>query len=215
MPLIIFDLDNTLVDRAAVFRSWAEGFAREHGLDERQCVSWFVEADADGVRPRPVLFEAARGRFGLRESVEDLVAGWWPAYLSLYTCSGDTRDALTLLRRRGWRIGIATNGHAEQEDKIRQAGLDVLVDGWCVSSIAGCAKPDARIFELAAARCGATLKGAWMVGDSGPADIGGAVAAGIRSAWISRGAAWTEAAYRPTIVTDSVGDAVRTILATL
>jgi beta-phosphoglucomutase-like phosphatase (HAD superfamily) len=42
MPLAIFDLDNTLVDRMAAFRSWAEWFAGQHGLDPAHAVSRMI-----------------------------------------------------------------------------------------------------------------------------------------------------------------------------
>jgi phosphoglycolate phosphatase-like HAD superfamily hydrolase len=52
VPLAIFDLDNTLVDRAGAFRRWAVEFVARHGLDpaERR---WLVAADEDGFAPRP------------------------------------------------------------------------------------------------------------------------------------------------------------------
>ncbi|WP_232828681.1 HAD family hydrolase [Kribbella monticola] len=50
-----------------------------------------------------------------------------------------------------------------------------------LSEEAGVRKPDPAIFELAAARCGATLVGGWMVGDHPAYDIAGGNAAGLRT----------------------------------
>ena len=171
MPLAIFDLDNTLVNRAAAFRSWAEWFATQRGLDSAHAVSWMEAADEDGERSRTALFAAARAEFRLHESARELAAAWWPAYLNFYRCADDTLEALNLLRAQGWKIGIATNGDQGQEEKLRRAGLDRLVDAWCVSELVGHAKPDPQIFRLVAERCSATLEGAWMIGDSAQADI--------------------------------------------
>ena len=60
----------------------------------------------------------------------------------------------------------------------------------------GVRKPDPRIFEIAAARCGETLTGAWMVGDS-EADIVGARRAGVSSIWLHRGRIWPRDDLRP------------------
>ncbi len=134
------------------------------------------------------------------------------AYIDFYRCADDTIEALNLLRAQDWKIGIATNGDAVQEEKIRRTGLDRLVDAWCVSELVGHRKPAPQIFRLVAKRCGATLEGAWMVGDSASADIAGARAAGISSAWLHRGRAWSENGYQPTIVVASVNQAVARIL---
>jgi putative hydrolase of the HAD superfamily len=39
MPLVLFDLDNTLIDRAASFRRWATHFAEVHSLGPED-VAW-------------------------------------------------------------------------------------------------------------------------------------------------------------------------------
>jgi hypothetical protein len=41
-----------------------------------------------------------------------------------------------------------------QLGKIRNTGLAELVDGWCISDEVGVRKPDPKIFQLTAQRCG-------------------------------------------------------------
>ena len=212
MSLAIFDLDNTLVDRTAAFTAWSERFVAEHHLDPANALPFFAAADDGGERPRHEFFAAIREEFRLGEAVSRLVAAWWPAYLESYRCTDDTIDALRLLRGHGWKVGIATNGDARQNEKIGRAGLDRLVDACCVSELVGCAKPDPRMLRLVADGCAVDLKGAWMIGDSGAADIAGAVAAGIPSVWLARGRAWVEQDYRPTVIASSVSQAVAAIL---
>jgi putative hydrolase of the HAD superfamily len=213
MPLIIFDLDDTLVDRTQAFRNWAEEFIRDRRLDPDVALARIEELDEEGMRPRSSFLQEMRQEFAVQDPVEDLVAAWWPAYLAFYRCDPETLHALLLLKNHGWRIGIATNGDWRQEEKIRVAGLDAYVDGWCVSELAGVAKPDRRIFGLVAERCDAELDGAWMVGDSAVADIAGAANAGIRSVWIARGRTWkSQHAFRPTLFADSVKQAVAAVL---
>jgi FMN phosphatase YigB (HAD superfamily) len=69
--------------------------------------------------------------------------------------------------------------------------LGERVDACCVSGEVDIRKPDVRIFQLAAERCGATLAdGGWMVGDNREHDILGGRAAGLRTMWIGRRDAW-------------------------
>jgi putative hydrolase of the HAD superfamily len=91
---------------------------------------------------------------------------------------------------------------------MRQAGLLALVDGWCISDVDGVRKPDPAAFHLAAARCGAGLESAWMIGDSGPADVGGAVAAGLPCVWLRHGRTWAETDYLPTFQADTLAQAI-------
>lgn len=213
LRLVLFDLDNTLIDRAGAFRAWACAFAEQHGLPAGEA-EWMERADADGLASRTSLFEQARSRFGLGESVDDLIAAYrreYPGFVQ--PPAGETLTALRTLRGLDWRIGIVSNGAPTQEAKIVAAGLADIVDGWAISEVVGVRKPDPGIFEAAAAACGCTLEGGWLVGDSATADIAGALACGLRSVWISRGRNWEASDYRPDATSASVAEAVTQILA--
>ena len=51
MPLLLVDLDNTLIDRAGAFDRWARAFTAAHGRDARDA-EWLVTADRDGFEAR-------------------------------------------------------------------------------------------------------------------------------------------------------------------
>ena len=212
-PLVIFDLDNTLVDRAAIFDDWAAGFASAQGLDHEPTLAWLRDADDDGFSPRETFFERVRRRFAIDDSVEGLLDQFRTFQTDHFGCRAEVAAALSTLPDAGYALGIATNGSSWQEAKMRAAGLDRLVDGWAVSSLAGFRKPDPRIFALVAERCGSTLDSAWVVGDRPDADIAGAVAIGARSIWIHRGLAWTDWAYAPTFAAASPEEAAHIVLA--
>ena len=57
MPLVLFDLDNTLIDRAASFLRWAARFARACSLGPED-VAWLVATDEDGFADRHVFMAA-------------------------------------------------------------------------------------------------------------------------------------------------------------
>jgi putative hydrolase of the HAD superfamily len=211
--LVVFDLDNTLIDRDRFFREWAEAFVQERQLDPTAALEGLRAADRDGMTPRDGFFEEVRSRLALSTPVADLVQLYWRDQLGRCTCDPETIAATQLLREAGYKVGIATNGGARQIEKIRACGLDELVDAVCVSGLVGFAKPDPRIFQVLADRCGTSLEGAWVVGDRPDSDIAGAVSIGARSVWIQRGQVWTEANFHPTLKADSAADAVSLILA--
>ncbi len=211
MPgIALFDLDNTLVDREAVFRRWAEWFVNARAMDP-QAVDWLCAADCDGFAQRQDMLAEARTRFGLKESVDQLVADYWTDYVGFYGPDSAVVEALRGLRATGWRIAIVTNGPSTQHEKVRRAGLGELVDACCVSHEIGVQKPERRIFEEALRRCGrdrANKLPAWMVGDAPGPDIKGGREAGLRTVWMHRGRKWVEPDYRPDAQVGSVAEAV-------
>jgi HAD superfamily hydrolase (TIGR01549 family) len=215
VALAIFDLDNTLIDRAACFRRWAtELLARRRG-DPAE-LDWLETADGDGFTPREAFVSAVRDRFGLHGSLDALVASYREQLAALVEPDPAVTAALAKLRASGWRVAIATNGTtAQQWTKVRRAGLDAHADAVVVSEEVGAAKPDRRVFEAAAQRCGAQLgDGGWMVGDCAVRDVAGGQRAGLHTVWMRRGRTWDPAARPPDATVDAVVDAVAVVLTT-
>lgn len=212
-PVALFDLDNTLVDRVAAFRRWAEGFTSEHGLDH-SAVEWLCEQDDDGFAARDELLAAARTRFSITEPVARLLRRYRRDYPRHYVPDPRVHAALASLRRAGWRVGIVTNGPPSQAEKIDRCGLRPLVDAWAISGEIGVAKPDPRIFAEAVRRCGVGSRSpVWMTGDTAAADIDGGRRSGCRTIWLRRGRSWELADFAPDVIVDSVADAVHAMLA--
>ncbi|MER6182819.1 HAD family hydrolase [Streptomyces sp. NPDC001652] len=207
MPLLLIDLDNTLVDRDAAFREAASRFLTRHALPATE-LDWLTTLDGSGCTPREDVARAVVERYALPEGpVRRLLDEGVAEHVTL---AGATRRALVDARAHGWTCVIVTNGRvAQQERKIRGTGLDRLVHAWVVSEAVGHKKPAPEIFEAAAAAAGASLCGAWVIGDSPHADIQGAIGIDARSVWVSGGRVWGEAGYRPTRVAPDAATAVR------
>jgi len=220
MRIALFDLDNTLYDREATFRSWAERFAQDHRLTPN-AVEWLIYADHDGLAERTELWTNARAHFGLRDPVDTLVSAYYADYWELLGPDGDIQSCLADLQAAEWRICIITNGpHTHQLKKAERLGLLPFVNGFCSSGELGVAKPDRRIFEEALSRAVGRepvvppTKARWMIGDSPTADIVGARQCALGTIWIHRDRTWDlTLGDPPDLLAGSIREAVRQLLA--
>jgi HAD superfamily hydrolase (TIGR01549 family) len=211
-PLALFDLDDTLVDRRRAFTAWAQEFVAEHRLDG-EALTFLHATDARHRGPMDGFFATVCRRFDLAEPPEQLWRRYRQRMPELASCRPEDLDGLRRLRRAGWRIGIVTNGMADnQPGKIRNTGLAALVDGWGISGELGIRKPDPKIFRRAAQRCGARADGGgWMVGDNLELDIAGARTAGPRTIWLrprDRAASTANPCPEPDVTVESVTEAI-------
>ncbi|WNM29218.1 HAD-IA family hydrolase [Streptomyces sp. Li-HN-5-11] len=188
--LVLFDLDNTLVDRREALTGWAAEFTVRHGLgDEEQAHILDMVTE----RAYPSTFDAICTQYRLATSAEELWVAYCADIAASVSCEAAVLEGLDELRAAGWRVGVATNGAVDiQRAKLRATGISQRVDGVFVSEEADVRKPHTRHFALAAARCGTVLgDGGWMVGDNLVNDIGGGRSAGLSTVWIRNGCSWT------------------------
>jgi HAD superfamily hydrolase (TIGR01509 family) len=213
VTLAIFDMDNTLIDRACAFHGWATELVQRLGLDPAE-LAWLLDQDGDGFSSRAGFAAQVKQRYGLDAPLEEVLHDVRTGVLDRVEPYPGATAALDQLRAAGWLVALATNGGAQNQwAKIRRLGLDRHVDAVAVSGEVGAHKPDRRMFETAAARCGATLTETdWMVGDCPIRDIGGAQALNLRTVWMRRGRAWQPPAPPPTASADTVADALAVLL---
>jgi FMN phosphatase YigB (HAD superfamily) len=212
--LALFDLDDTLVDRSAAFRTWAEEFVVAHRLDAA-ALTWLLATDARISGAKGPFFHAVRQAFRIDQPADVLWRQYRRRMPDLVACRPQDREALRLLRVAGWRIGIVTNGMTDnQYGKIHRAGLHTLVDGWCISAEVGIRKPEPAIFGIVAQRCGTSItNGGWMIGDDPLLDIAGGRGAGLRTIWRqTESAAWPEGQPGPDSTVATVAGAVDILL---
>ncbi|MEV7076665.1 HAD family hydrolase [Streptomyces sp. NPDC093990] len=210
MRLALFDLDGTLVDRSTAYAHAVAGLVQDHAYGP-EIEQWLLTELAD--RADRSAFDRLRTVFSLNESADHM----WRSYVDRMAASVHCRPvvlaALQQLKRAGWSIGIATNGSSDiQGAKLAASGISDVVDGIAVSGDIDIRKPERRLFELAAARCGLSLAdGGWMIGDSPTTDIGGGHQAGLRTIWL-RGGPWPDALPAAEYTVDDVTDAIDLLL---
>lgn len=214
MPLVMIDLDDTLVQRAPLVRSWLTSYVAEQGHDEQRAaelVEALVEADGGGHRPREEFVARASEHVGTAFSLDDFRNGTDGAY----RLTSGVRSRLEALRAAGWRVAVVTNGPVEtQSVKVEATGLADLVDAVVISGEVGVHKPDPQVFRAAAERADASLEGAWMVGDNLDADVQGAHGVGARAIWVRPREDWLSFDYagEPDVVVDDVDAALDVLL---
>lgn len=211
---VLFDLDNTLIDRTGAFRRFCVDLYRSNeaiGLasTEEEAVRFMVGLDQDGMRDRHELFEQVISKWpGSFEDEEEAVGFYVGRYPTLVSLDPRTRRLLDDLRSRGTPVGIVTNGGSDKQwAKVRHSGLEGLVDAVIVSGDLGINKPDRRIFEWALQQIKGRAESTLFVGDNPVADILGASGIGMISAWIRLGREWPFDDRRPDYTLDHVSEA--------
>ena len=211
--LVIFDLDNTLLDRQGPLSDWITAFSTQYALSEH------AQAQLRQLlreRACPETFKAIRSERGVAPAPETLWRDYSAYMAGSVTCFPGVLDGLSMLRCAGWKVVVATNGGAEiQTAKATMSGIADHVEAVCTSEAMGVRKPEAAIFEKAAAACGADLAlGGWMVGDGVDTDIRGGSAAGLRTIWISGGRPWPGGDIAPDQIAADARQAIELLLTT-
>jgi putative hydrolase of the HAD superfamily len=100
----------------------------------------------------------------------------------------DVTPALNGVRARHLRLAVVSNFDSRLAQICEGLGIARFFDAVVMSSQAGCAKPDPRIFATALERVGVRADEALHVGDSESLDVEGAEAAGVRALLLDRAA---------------------------
>ncbi|MFQ4142815.1 HAD family hydrolase [Chlorogloeopsis sp. ULAP02] len=101
----------------------------------------------------------------------------------LYT---DVLPALTNWRQMGIELGIVSNFDSRIYSVLQALELRDFFSSITISTQAGAAKPDPKIFTIALEKHNCPPAAAWHIGDSFTEDYHGAKAAGLRGIWINR-----------------------------
>lgn len=202
---VLFDLDETLLDRTNSLKAFLrDQFARhaDH-LGQVRLEEWsarFLVLDRRGHVRKSVVYPAILGEFGGRAEHAGALLADYRARCARFAQPFDGMKAvLKELRARGLALGIVTNGETEfQSRHVEALELDGLIDAVLISEREGLRKPDAALFLRAAMACRTEPSRCLFVGDNPVADILGAHAVGMRTAWFRGAAEWpSDAAPNP------------------
>jgi putative hydrolase of the HAD superfamily len=215
---ILFDLDDTLLDRSRML----EGYARAFESDFRERLD-----DVSTAGVERVLRRADRGGYHQGRRSRDLLL-WlrWKrpphadeldrhfercAPRAAVTREG-ARETLEALRARRLPIGLVTNGREHpQREKLSHTRLLELLDTVVISESANVEKPEPAIFALAAAQLGARAAETWFVGDHPRNDVLGAAAAGLVPVWLRGRHPWPRSEALPERAIDRLPELIELV----
>jgi len=224
MKLVIFDLDDTLVNFAATRQVAYGEMARlldREGVDSAAFIRACVQVD----KPLFTQFEQGlmtRQDYRMRRfadpfeligvaPVGDIVLRLNKLFMDCVNDSpllyDDVRPVLAGLRAQGFRTAILTNGPADgQRRKLKATGLEAEVDHVAIGEEAGVSKPLPAAYLRVVRHFDVPAAEVLMVGDSPELDHDGAVSAGLQALLLDRDARHAGGA-RPTIVSlDELAD---------
>ena len=191
---VLFDLDDTLLDRRGSVERYLAGHALRATLEPALALEYqsrFWALDDNGGRSRTDLFAQLGAEFPMIGSPEDLLADFTEHGFSTCQWIDGAEAVLTWCRETGLRTAVITNGPSGmQRAKLRSLGLAERVDTILVSGEEGVSKPSSEIFHRAAQRLGVRPDQCVFVGDNPVADVDGARRAGMRDVWVEREIPW-------------------------
>ncbi len=212
-PVLLCDLDETLVDRSAGFRVWADSFTQDHRLNPDQ---HRLIRELDGRHPRrEEFFPAVVRELGLDQDPERIWAGYRRQMPAVTPAFDGIHGGLLALRARGWRLGLVSNGQLDNQiGKLQATALDHLFEVVVISDAAGLRKPDPAIFQQALEAFAGTERrpvafDCWVLGDDPLNDMRGGAEFGARTCWISHGRAWPHPEWGPTCIVRSGAEGLR------
>lgn len=217
---LLFDLDNTLLDRTRTFHAFTEAFVTRYFPelpDERrgELIRYIITEDEDGYRSKPELFAQLRDELPFAPTVtaQQLLDFYFEQYVAHAVPMEGAEELLASARRKRLRIGLVTNGLTRvQMGKIRLLGWETKFDAMIISEAAGCKKPDPAIYRMALEQVGADPTEAVFVGDHPRNDIIGAAEAGMRGIWLRRNQPWPDGAAPAMLTVDRLEELERWLL---
>ncbi|WP_020617933.1 HAD family hydrolase [Paenibacillus daejeonensis] len=198
LQAILFDLDNTLLDRTQTFQAFTDLFASTyfaHLSSTTELCELIIERDQDGYKDKHQLFNELLEELPWRErpTASELMDFYMAEYVNNAVLMEQAKETLALVREAGYLTGLITNGRNEvQYGKIDRLGIRDAFDVILVSEEAGIKKPDPAIFKMAVERLGVDTQACLFIGDHPINDIEAAAKLGMKTIWIQVNQPWQE-----------------------
>jgi HAD superfamily hydrolase (TIGR01662 family) len=178
---VVFDVGETLVDETREYGTWADWL----GVPRLTFGAVFGAVIATGGNYLDT-FQVFRPGFDLAAERELRTAAGYPEWYGEDDLYPDVRPALGELREMGIWVGIVGNQTVRSGDILR--GLELPTDLVATSDDWGVQKPDPAFFDRVVQAAPCAPERIVYVGDRLDNDVKPAKAAGMRTAYIVRGA---------------------------
>jgi putative hydrolase of the HAD superfamily len=188
---LLFDLDNTLIDRQLAARALmhfivSADFSETKSNEEIETiVDRLMEWDEEGATPKDIVFSHYLSIYPHENKTwEDYNRMWWN-HLGEYTTPYPKAIEVLKVLKKKYKLGMITNGVGmTQRMKIAKLGCEPFMDLILVSGEEGIHKPDSRIFQKALDLLHVSAQETAFIGDSLKFDMEGSIAVGMTPVWI-------------------------------
>lgn len=220
--LIIFDLDNTLVnfnkcEKAALkitFHHYNLTFNDEiHNYfskvdrnlwDNKTWNEKYVSVKDIPIKRFEILFE--RFNFNLKE-ISDFNEMYMTKFSEMIYPYDESHEIIEYLYNKGYKIAVATNGlNKLQKPRILNTSFGKYFNIIMTSEESGYSKPNPKIFDDIIKELGVNKDNALVIGDSLKHDILGANNTGIESVWFNQRNQFNESDIMPTYIVQNLRD---------
>lgn len=194
---IIFDLDNTLLDRTKTFGQFATKLLQQYfnHLEETTALyDSIIDLDQDGYKDKKELFAQLIDEFPWkkRPTLQELMEFYEAEYVNSAVLMAHAHEVLSFLRAK-YKTALITNGRTLiQYGKIDHLAIRDHFDTIVVSEEVKVKKPNPLIFNLALERLELSPKQCIYIGDHPVNDVEGAAATGMNTIWIKVNQPWRE-----------------------
>ena len=190
--VIVFDLDNTLIDRQRAFTEMLkERIALTLPGDKKhlkeQAIQDILKWDDNGTVSRSVSFKKYCDKYEVTcMSSEELSTYWTTISGSVVYLFDDVKETIAQLKKK-YRLAILTNGSpVSQRRKLESTGILGLFELSVVSGEVGINKPDSRIFDYMCKMLHVDAQDCVYIGDNYAVDVLGARSAGWNAIYLNR-----------------------------
>lgn len=198
MRAVLLDLDDTLTDRAATVRAYAEQFLLDFGArfelrDLGTVAAELERIDQNGYNRKRAEDIASHAAWLDRPDPVALAWHWNHHFAERSQPRKGFASFIEAITHAGLQLGVITNGPADkQRRKLEVLGLYGRLGVALISDAIGLAKPDPRIFQRAAEALGVAASDCVFIGDNPEKDVLGATAVGMRAVWFRARMPWPE-----------------------
>nr|WP_263314263.1 HAD family hydrolase [Mammaliicoccus sp. Marseille-Q6498] len=189
---IIFDLEDTLVDREkSRMKFLEEQFERFHELmvtvQRRDFEKVYFSLNPYGLEDMEWVYQELVKRLNIeRISWKTFYNDYHMHHYRYHFSFHDTLFTLDKLRQMGYKLGVIANGKTDEIAHVLNAiGVDPYIHYVSTSEEVGAKKPDPKIFEDNMKHLGVTAEHVLYVGDCPLNDVAAAHAMGMTSVWIA------------------------------
>jgi putative hydrolase of the HAD superfamily len=186
---ILFDLDGTLLDRhKSLLNFISDQYERiinefQH-VDKERYLQRFIELDSRGYVWKDKVYQELIKEFDLSLDWNDLLSDYKIGFSTHVASFPNTIEILERLKKRGYRLGMITNGFGDfQSRNIQALGISEYFEVILISELEGIRKPDPAIFLRAAEKMNLLPEECVYVGDHPTNDVIASKDVGMRGIW--------------------------------